>query len=691
MMERMSLQWPVDGFACGADWNPDQWPREVWQRDLQLMQAAGVNLVTLPVFSWALLEPEAGCFDFAWLDEILDATHEHGISVDLATATATPPAWLVRAYPEVLPVNIDGVRLEYGSRQSYCPNSPVFRAAVARLAEAMARRYAAHPALKVWHISNEYGDHISRCYCDNCAAGFRSWLRARYGDIDALNAAWGTTMWGQRYGNFDEVMPPRRTMAPANPTHTLDFARFATGSITALYEVERDILRRLSPGVPVLTNFMTVLTDVDYWQLAPELDIVAFDNYPDPADPLGHLPAALNYGIMRSLAGRRPWMLLESAPSAVSWRAHNVPKADGQNRAHAFQAVAHGSDAVMYFQWRASRVGAERFHSAIVGHHGEDSRTLHETSRIWRELGALKRIAGSCVRSSVALVVDWESRWAMVGPETMPSNRLTWIEQLRGYHAALAGLGLAVDAVHPHADLSAYALVVAPSAFLLDDRACRNLSQHVDSGGHLVVGPFSGVVDGNNHVHAGGAPGPLRDTLGIRVEEPWPVSPAHPFTLRWNTGEVDEVPVWAEYLHIDEGTEILARYGDGALKGRPAVTRRTHGSGSASYVSAVLTTDALVPFLRDAAVTAGIPVTTVAASQLEVVTRTDGTTDFVFVINHGDHPQQLRLPADAEMLLSDASTVAEGMVELGAYGIAVFETPSGATAPTHIQRVEARQ
>lgn len=681
----MDRPWPVRGIARGADWNPDQWPREVWLRDVELMVDAGVNLVTLPVFSWPMLEPADGEFTFSWLDDVLDSVAAAGIGVDLATATATPPAWLVRAFPEVLPVDASGVRLEYGSRQSYCLSAEPFIERTERLATRMAERYAKHPALAMWHVSNEYGDHVTRCYCSNCARVFRVWLEARYRDVDALNEAWGTAMWGQRYSSFAEIEPPRRSMAPANPTHTLDFARFSTQSINALFDREAAALRRITPDVPITTNFMTIMTDVDYWQLAPRVDLVSFDNYPDPSDPLGHVPAALNYGLMRGLAGRRPWMLLESATSAVSWREVNVPKEPGRNRLHAVQAVAHGSDAVMYFQWRASRVGAERFHSAVVGHRGEASRTLVETSGLWHELAAIEgSIVGTQVRSDVALVVDWESRWAMIGPETMPSNRLQWIEQLRTWHAALVGLGLTVDAVHPSGDLSQYRLVVMPSQFMLEERQAERLVDYVRHGGHLVVGPFSAVVDRDNHVHAGGAPGPLTGLLGVAAEEPWPI--VEPVQLA-----TESMPLtardWTEWLEVAPDVEVLARYGEGPLGGRAAVTLHRDGNGSASYVSAKLDRTDMQALLRDAAIRAGMPVREDDRLDVEVVTRTDGGRDITFALNHGRHEARLRVPERLRTLLSDAR--AEGEVQvLPALGVLIVESAAGTPDSQHHQQIE---
>jgi beta-galactosidase len=240
----------LGGLAYGGDYNPEQWPEETWADDVRRMREAGVNLVTVGVFSWALLEPADGTYEFGWLDRVLDLLHENGIAVDLATATASPPPWFSTAHPETLPVAPDGTRLWPGGRQAWCPSSPVFRAKAVALVDQLAKRYAEHPALVLWHVSNELGCHNAHCYCDVSAIAFRRWLRRRYGTLEELNRAWGTTFWSQRYGEWDEVLPPRTTPAVPNPTHALDFARFSSDELLDHYRAERDVLRRISPGVP---------------------------------------------------------------------------------------------------------------------------------------------------------------------------------------------------------------------------------------------------------------------------------------------------------------------------------------------------------------------------------------------------------------------------------------------------------
>lgn len=680
--------WPVEGLAFGGDWNPGDWPREVWTHDIALMRRLGVNLVSLPVFGWSRLEPRRGHYELDWLAQILQALDEADIRACLATGTATPPAWLVRAHPEVLPVGPDGVRYDFGSRQTYCPSSVVFRDGARRLAAAMADRFGDHPALAVWHVSNEYGDHVARCYCDTCAGAFREWLRARHGSIEALNDAWTTRVWGQTYGDFNQITPPRRTTAPGNPAHLLDFERFGSDTVLDLFAAEVAVLREATPSVPVTTNFMGILRDLDYWRFAAIEDIVSDDAYPDPVDPESPAAIALTYGLMRSLK-RRPWLLLESAPGAVSWRDVNVPKAPGQHRAHTLQALAHGSDAAMVFQWRAARAGAERFHSAIVGHRGEASRSFAEATALAADLAALAPIAGSIVRSSVAMIVDWDAIWALHPGASLPRTDLDWHGPARGWHAALRSWGLAVDCVRGTDDLARYPVIVAPSLYLVGEATAARLIEYVAAGGSLVVGPFAAVVDPDERVHAGGAPGPLRRLLGVEVDEQWPLTGREGVGVAFASGATAVPQGWAEWIEPYDGVRVIGSYTGGALAGRPAITVNNYGAGHAYYLSASLDAAALASLLGEACAQAGVGLRGTPDGDVEVVTRTNGAEDFVFVINHGSADATVSVPEGAEFLLGGPAD-APGALVLAPFGAAVLRLPCPDPSLLHIQRIEVR-
>jgi beta-galactosidase len=646
------LRWPWStnmkpaGIVYGADYNPDQWPEDTWPEDADLMVEAGVTMVTLPVFSWARLEPAPGEYDFGWLDRVLDLLWSRGIRADLATATATPPAWLVRAYPEVLPVTATGVRLEFGSRQTYCPSSPVFRQRTLTLCRAMAARYGGHPGLAMWHVSNEYGDELSRCWCAESARHFRSWLARRYGDVRGLNAAWGTDCWGQRYTGWDQIEPPRASTGPVNPAQRLDFERFSSDALIELFTAEAAVLREITPDVPVTTNFMGLFRDVDYGRLAELEDVVTNDAYPDPADPDSHVAAALGFSLMRSLKPGTPWLLLEQAPSAVSWRDVNTPKLPGQTRLTSLQAVAHGANGIMFFQWRAARSGAERFHSAMLGHRGTKSRTWAECRQLGADLARLAEVTGTSVAADVALLASWPSWWSLDAPDSLPSRRLSWIAQLRAWHAALFSLLITADVIPGTTPLDGYRVLAVPNLFLTEPDTARVLTDYVAAGGTLIVGPFSGVVDECDAVHAGGAPGPLRNLLGVEVDEPWPLPDGVSVTV---TGPVTacEASIWAEAIE-PVTAEVVATYLDGPLAGRPAITRNRHGAGAAWYVSTVLSDQGLRDLFAqicgvDAPMTVPRP---------EIITRSDGESSYTFVLNHATEPATVTLPTAGVDLLT---------------------------------------
>ena len=480
------------GIGYGGDYNPEQWPEATWAEDIWLMAEAGVNLVTVGVFSWSKLQPAPGELTAGWLDRVLDLLAEAGIGVDLATGTASPPPWLVAAHPEILPVTADGRRLAPGARQHYCPSAPAFRAAAADLAARMARRYAGHPAVALWHVGNEYGCHVPACYCELSAEAFRQWLRARYGQLGRLNEAWGGAVWSQDYTRWDQVQPPRTAPTFANPAHQLDFARFSSGELLACYRAERDVIAARSPGAPVTTNFMSLFRPVDQFRWAAELDVVSVDSYPDPAEPESYLLSAMTCDLTRSVGGGRPWLLMEQAPSAVSWRTVNVPKAPGQYRALSLQAVARGGDAILSFQWRAAVTGSEKFHSAMLPHAGTDSRVWREVVALGADLGRLAPVAGSPVPAEAAILLDWESWWAL---ELDPHpSRLRLIGLLRAFYRPLFEAGVNADFAHPESDLSTYRLVIVPALYLVSDIGADNVGRFVADGGTILMSFFSGIA-----------------------------------------------------------------------------------------------------------------------------------------------------------------------------------------------------
>ncbi len=645
-------------LAFGGDYNPEQWPEDVWQEDVRLMREAGVTLVSVGIFSWALLEPEPGRYDFGWLDRVLDLLHAHGVRVDLGTPTVAPPAWFYRAHPDALPVTADGVRLAYGSRAAICHSSPAYREAAVRITTELARRYASHPALALWHVHNEYGVPVSACYCDGCAAHFRRWLDATYGSVEAVNEAWGTAFWGQRYGTYEEILPPRTTPTAGNPAQKLDYRRFADATIRENFRAERDVLHALSPGIPVTTNFMTALSQcdaLDYWAWGREVDLVTNDHYLITDGRRTHVNLAMAADLTRSVAGGAPWLLLEHSTSGVNWQPRNPAKRPGEMARNSLAHVARGSEGAMFFQWRQSRRGAEKFHSAMVPHGGTDTRIWREVVELGAGIGALEEIRGTRTVPDVAMLWDWQSWWAQ-RLEWRPNEAHDARERADSFYETLYDRHLTVDFAHPEADLSAYPLVVVPALYLMTEAAGRNLREYVENGGTLVVSYFSGIVDEHDAVHPGAYPGALRDVLGLTVDEWSPLLDHQRVGLTGPGGAVLTGDVWTEFVR-PRGAETVWTYADGPAAGGPAVTRHRLGRGTAWYVSTRLDAASLDAIVAAACEDAGVPGRAALPRDVEVVRRAGAHGHYVFVLNHTGEEAKVPLDgAGTELLTGDATT-----------------------------------
>ena len=562
--------------------------------------------------------------------------------------TASPPPWMSQRHPEILPMRADGTRLWPGGRQHYCPSSPIYREYAARLVDRLARRYADHPALALWHVGNEYGCHVSDCYCDVSAEAFRGWLRARYGDLDQLNDAWSTSFWSQRYTDWEQVLPPRTQPAFSNPGQRLDFTRFSSDEMLACYRIEKDIVDRVTPDIPVTTNFLGVWKPVDFFAWAPHVDVVSHDSYPDPHDPSTVSEVGFAYDLMRSLGDGEPWLLMEQAPSAVNWRARNGPKPPGVMRLWSWQAIAHGADSVLSFQWRQSRGGAEKFHSAMLPHGGPDTRIHREVRELGRELGEHPEIVGTRVRSEVAIVMDWSNWWA-VELDSHPSTDVRLMETVLAHYRPLYDANVACAVVPPGADLSAYRLVVVPNLYLVGPADAANLTEYVRAGGTLVMSYFSGIVDRSDRVHLGGYPAPFREVLGLRVEEFWPLSDGGTVELTGDLGGTGSI--WSEDIDL-EGAEQLAAFADGELASRPAITRHRLGNGTAYYCGTRPDSRTTRRLLDEARSVAGVePALPDLLPGVQARTRyADDGTAYHIVLNHTDEPVTVTVAGERHSL-----------------------------------------
>ncbi|KQQ82256.1 beta-galactosidase [Arthrobacter sp. Leaf137] len=659
------------GLCYGGDYNPEQWPREVWVEDIALMREAGINLVSVGIFSWVLLEPREGEYDFEWLDHLVGLLTDAGISIDLGTPTAAPPAWFWKKYPQAHPVTRDGLTLGHGSRGMAAPSSPDYRRAAVNITEQLARRYGSHPGVVLWHVHNEYGAPVSESYDDASVAAFRTWLQARYGSLDALNAAWGTLFWGQKYNAWDEIDAPRISASVSNQGQRLDFARFTSNAMLECFIAERDVIRRYAPNIPVTTNFMaTNCLSPDYWAWSREVDIVANDHYLVAQRTDNHILLSMDADLTRSLAGNKPWMLMEHSTSAVNWQGRNIAKRPGELARNSVAHVARGADAVMFFQFRASRFGAEKFHSAMLPHAGTGTRIWREVLDLGDDLKKLRAVKGSTVTAKVAILWDVESFWAQ-DLEWRPSNELTHRERIEAYYSVLWNRGVAVDFAHPESDLSGYDLVLAPALYLVGELAAANLRNYVQGGGHLMVSYFSGIVDATDTVPAGASPGPLRDLLGLEIHEFLPLREHQAVQLSAGRGTGT---IWSEEIHPTTA-DVVARYQDGPAAPGPAITRNAFGRGTAWYVSTDLDDGGLAAILTEALAHAGLSAGDGHPSGLEVSVRSNGVDRFTFLINHTE--------ADASFAVSGLDMVSgervDGVASIPAGTVRVIRHPEGSS------------
>ncbi len=660
-VERDHALWSPTSLVLGCDYSPEQWPESVWIDDIRLMKQAGVSLVAINIFGWASIEPRAGEYEFGQLDAIIELLHAAEIQVNLGTATASPPPWLTTKYPDILPVAADGTKRWPGGRQAWCPSSPVFRREAMRLVAAVVQRYGSHPAVAMWHVSNELGCHNALCYCDESARAFRRWLSARYHDIESLNDAWGAASWSQRYSSWDDVLPPRTTLSAANPAQRIDFARFSSDELLDYFRGEADIIRSMS-NQPVTTNFMVTahVRTQNYWQWAADMDVIANDHYVDNRLPNPATELAFAADLTRGLAGGAPWLLMEQSTSAVSWQPHNIAKQPGEMMRNTMTHVARGADGVCFFQWRASRQGAEKFHSALLPHAGTDSAIWRETLELGSLLGKLDEIVGTRVESDVAMVFSWEAWWSAEG-DSQPSSSVRYLEQVHAAYAALRAAGVTVDLVAPGAPLDGYRLVMVPSLYMVSDHAVSMIESFVADGGAAVVTFFSGIVDETDSIRLDptGAvpPGAFSSLIGAWTEQFFPLAPNETIALTDGSAPT----IWSERVRVTTA-DVVARFESGPAAGDPAITRNSFGRGTAWYVATALDELGLAAFIVGVLDAAGVTYRPTEPG-LEIIVRSNDRSRFTFFINHNDRP----VSVDA-----DGAELVTGVVVLGR-----LEVPAG--------------
>ena len=672
MTQRRAYRWPQplagqqERIWYGGDYNPDQWPEEVWDDDVRLMKKAGVNLVSVGIFSWAKIETSEGVYDFDWLDRIIDKLGEAGIAVDLASATASPPMWLTQAHPEVLWKDYRGDVCQPGARQHWRPTSPVFREYALKLCRAMAEHYKGNPYVVAWHVSNEYGCHNRFDYSEDAEHAFQQWCEERYGTIDAVNDAWGTAFWAQRMNDFSEIVPPRFIGDGnfMNPGKLLDFKRFSSDALKAFYIAERDTLAEITPDLPLTTNFMVSASGsvLDYDDWGDEVDFVSNDHYFIPGE--AHLDElAFSASLVDGIARKDPWFLMEHSTSAVNWREINYRKEPGQLVRDSLAHVAMGADAVCYFQWRQSKAGAEKFHSAMVPHAGEDSAVFRDVCELGADLNKLsdEGILGSrLAKSRVAVVFDYESEWATEHTAT-PTQHVHHVDGPLAWFRALADQGVTADVVPVRGAWDGYEMVVLPSVYLLSEETTRRVRDYVVGGGRLVVTYYTGISDEKDHVWLGGYPGSIRDVVGVRVEEFMPMGndfTGVPDRLELSNGAVAHDI--ADVIGSVDGTAtVLETFKDDpwtGMDGAPAIVAHTFGEGRSVYVGARLGRDGIALSLPEILDSLGMAEAGGNDGRVLHVER-EGADGSRFVFSFNRTHETVRVPVEGEVVVSSFADV----------------------------------
>ncbi|MDP4097157.1 beta-galactosidase [Paenibacillus sp. P96] len=671
----------------GADYNPEQWQRypEVLEEDIRLMKLAKCNVMSVGIFSWVSLEPEEGVFTFEWLDSVLDRFAKNGIYALLATPSGARPAWMSHKYPEALRVGANRVRNLHGFRHNHCYTSPVYREKVNIMNSKLAERYAFHPAVIGWHISNEFG---GDCHCDHCQDAFRQWTKTKYGTLESLNHSWWTTFWSHTITDWSQVESP----APHGETQVhamnLDWKRFVTHQTADFIRHEIRPLKEANPELPATTNLMEFFEGLDYWKLADVLDVLSWDSYPTwhdrgESDSRQAAHVAMMHDIVRSIKGGQPWMLMESTPSLTNWQDVSKLKRPGMHALSSLQAVAHGSDTVQYFQWRKSRGSSEKLHGAVVDHAGhEHTRVFRDVQDVGDALEKLQEVVGTTVPAETAVIFDWENRWAIKDSQGPRNVGIKYEETVEAHYLPFWEQGVPVDVINMDADFSQYKLLIAPMLYMVRPGVGERIQQFVEKGGTFVATYWSGIVDENDLCFLGGFPGPLRTTLGIWSEE---IDGLHDHDRNGIIPVQDnELGLAGEYdvfelcdLIHTEGAEVLAAYSSDFYAGRPAVTVNRLGKGKAYYIAARSTADFHKDFYGKLIEQADIRKAMHAdlPSGVNAAVRTDGEQDFVFLMNFENKPKTVHLKDSTYTNLLDGEAVQE-TVDLEPYGVKVFKRPS---------------
>ncbi len=677
-MKEHSFSDKIKRIAYGGDYNPEQWPEEIWEEDMRLFKEAGIDTVTLNVFSWAALQKSEYEYDFSKLDQIMDCVTKNGMNVILATSTAAHPAWMAKNHPDILRVTYNGMKRKYGHRHNCCPNSPTFLKYAPRLAGKLAERYAGYENLIAWHISNEYDAH---CYCKNCEAEFRKWLKRKYGTIEEVNRAWCTSFWSHTFYDFDEIVVPNRLTEEFSDIETsfqgisLDYRRFMSDSMLNECALEAKAIKQYTPNVPVTTNFMHFFKELDLRKWSEVLDFTSWDSYPfydeDRAD------VSMWHDYMRSLKGGQPHLLMEQTPNVTNWQVYNYIRRPGVVRLWSWRSVAHGADGVLFFQLRRSQGAMEKMHGAVIDHVGTgNTRSFREISAIGHEFDSLgDTLLGARTDAKAAVIFDYDNYWASelcCGPSRDPEYKSYRNEVMR-YYKALNALNISTDVIGEEDDFGKYKLLVAPILYMVKPGVKERIEAFVKAGGTFVASAFSGIVNETDLVYLGGHPGPLKEVLGIWVEEIDCLPPEVKNSFVYGGKRYEAKQYFDIISALDPTCRSLASYEKDFYAGKPAVTKNNFGQGFAYYVATRSSDDFYFDFLGYLAKEAGVPQVHPAVPGLEATVRTNENGRFLFFLNHSDNSIVITAPEAGRALLEDDSVAAGDEITLQAKDVLILQ------------------
>lgn len=663
----------VKKILYGGDYNPEQWPEEIWAEDMRLLKLAHIDVVTLNVFSWAMLQPDEETYDFSKLDKIMEMVKDNGMQVCLATSTAVHPAWMARKYPDVLRTEFSGLKRKFGFRHNSCPNSTTYRKYSVRLAGKLADRYKNYENIVAWHVSNEFG---GECYCENCERAFREWLKKEYGSIENVNRAWNTAFWGHTFYDWDDIVLPDMRTEHFGPEFSvfqgisLDYRRFNSDSLLECYKLERDEIEKHTPDIPVTTNLMGFYKPLDYHKWAKEMDFASWDNYPEYDATYSGI--AMAHDLNRGLKSGKPFCLMEQTPSVSNWHTYNALKRPGVMRLWSYQAVAHGSDTVMFFQMRRTIGACEKYHGAVIDHAG------HENTRVFREVadlgGELERIGGKVLggrtKSDVAIIFDWDNWWS-TSLSAGPTRLLDYRKEVQDIYSVINKKNIAVDVIGIEEDFSKYKIVIAPVLYMTKYDVDRRLRDYVKNGGVFITTYFSGFTDEHDLVIQGGYPGRLRDILGIWVEEEdaLPQEKENYFTYN---GVQYPARLLCDIIH-NEGADTLCTYDTDFYAGSPVVTRNDFGGGKAYYLGTKSNEQFMSMFLQEIFNENSISPVADTESMVEATVRENENGRFLFLLNHADDTRSAVIPEDGAEIITGRKYAKGERVEIASKDVLIIQ------------------